>query len=153
VGASRDIITAMILNLRDYIEDPTVIYEGYRVAPIELEPRSDIPRARIAIYELSEATTDKTGPEYANLSRQRYGMDISVIRAYIRDDASRGEFPVMDLRDSVLDWASTLDSGKTTNNRIFTFGYDGSVGLTRNDKYVTMTLNFSAIRDLSITQT
>jgi hypothetical protein len=153
VGASRDIITAMIANLKDHIDDRTVLFEGYRVPPIDLESRTDIPRARIAIYETSEAVTEKGGPEYATLSRQRYGMDISVVRAYNRDDATRGEYPLMDIRDSIVDWASSLDAGFLTDNRIFTFGYDGSVGITRNDKYVTMTLSFSAIRDLSITQT
>lgn len=152
MGASRDIIIAMIASLKDAVDDRTVLFEGYRVPPIDLESRTDIPRARIALYEASEAVTEKGGPEYATLSRQRYGMDISVVRAYNRDDATRGEYPLMDLRDAVVDWASSLDAGNTTENRIFTFGYDGSVGITRNDKYVTMTLAFSSIRDLSITQ-
>jgi hypothetical protein len=145
---SRNIIQAVIDNLALYLNDRTIVFERYRVNPIELEPRSDIQRARIALYESSENVTVKTGPEYANLSLQRYGMDISVIRAYMRDDASRGELPLLDLRDAVVDWANSIDAGALTSNRIYTFSYNGNAGITRNDKYVTMTLSFSAIREL-----
>jgi len=145
---SRNIIQAVLDNLALNLNDRTIVYERYRVNPIELEPRSDIQRARVALYESSESVTVKTGPEYANLSLQRYGMDISVVRAYTRDDASRGELPLLDLRDAVVDWANSIDAGALTGNRIYTFSYNGNAGITRNDKYVTMTLSFSAIREL-----
>lgn len=145
---SRNIIQAVLDNLALNLSDRTIVYERYRVNPIELEPRSDIQRARVALYESSESVTVKTGPEYANLSLQRYGMDISVVRAYTRDDASRGELPLLDLRDAIVDWANSIDAGALTGNRIYTFSYNGNAGITRNDKYVTMTLSFSAIREL-----
>jgi hypothetical protein len=101
------------------------------------------------LYEISEQVTTRTGPSYANLSNQRYGLDVSVVRAYAKDDASRGELPLMDLRDAIVDWANLIDAGLLTSNKIYTFGYDGNSGITRNDRYVTMTMVFTALRDLS----
>lgn len=145
---SRNIIQSLLDNLALYLKDRAITFERYRVNPIELEGRNDIKKARISLYESSETVTVKTGPEYANLSLQRYGMDVSVVRAYMRDDASRGELPLLDLRDAIVDWANILDAGALTGNRIYTFSYNGNAGITRNDKYVTMTLAFSAIRDV-----
>lgn len=150
---SRRIIENLLTDLGLALSDPSVLLERYRVQPIELEPRNDIKRARIALYEISESVTVKTDPGYSNLSTQRYGLDISVIRAYTRDDASRGELPLLDLRDQVIDWANTVDAGLLTGTAIYTFSYDGSTGITRNDRYVTMTLQFSALRNLYDSQT
>lgn len=145
---SRNIIQSLLDSLNLYLQDRTIMFERYRVNPIELEPRTDIKRARVALYESSETVTVQTGPQYANLSLQRYGMDISVVRGYMRDDASRGELPLLDIRDSIVDWANAIEAGALTSNKIYTFAYNGNSGITRNDKYVTMTLNFSAIRDV-----
>ena len=146
--ASREIIENLLTDLSLRLNDRSIVYERYRVPPINLEGRNDIPRARVALYEVSEQVTTRTGPSYANLSNQRYGIDISVVRAYAKDDASRGELPLMDLRDAIVDWANLIDAGAVTDCKIFTFGYDGNSGITRNDRYVTVTLIFTALRDL-----
>jgi len=152
VGRSRVILESLLDDLSVYLNDNTIIYERYRQNPNELETRQDIPRARIALYEQSEQTTVKVDDEKANLSRQRYGVDISVVRAYNRDDASVGELPLADLRDAVVDWARQMLPATVCKSYIYSFGYDGSTAISRGSKYVTMTLNFSSIRDLQITQ-
>ena len=146
--ASREIIENLLTDLSLDLNDPSIVYERYRVPPINLESRNDIKRARIALYEISEQVTTRTGPSYANMSNQRYGMDISIVRAYAKDDASRGELPLMDLRDSIVTWANQVDAGLLSGNKIYTFGYDGNTGITRNDRFVTMTLVFTSLRDL-----
>ena len=92
--ASREIIENLLTDLSLLLNDRSIVYERYRVPPINLESRNDIPRARIALYEISEQVTTRTGPSYANLSNQRYGMDVSIVRAYAKDDASRGNCPL-----------------------------------------------------------
>ena len=146
---SRSIIENLLTDLSLDLNDPSITYERYRVPPINLESRNDIKRARIALYEISEQVTVKTGPDYANLSTQRYGLDISIVRAYAMDDASRGELPLMDLRDAIVSWAGGVDAGQLTSSQIYTFGYDGNSGITRNDRFVTMTMLFTSLRDLS----
>ena len=153
MAASRKIIEALLDDLAVAVNDTTVIYERYRVNPVEMESRNDIPRGRIALYEQSELVTTKVDAEKPNLSRQRYGLDISILRAYFLDDASQGELPLGDLRDSVVDWLRTVNASEVATQRIFTISYEGATGITRNKRYVTMTLNLSALRDLSTTQT
>jgi hypothetical protein len=150
---SRNIILTLIADLKKYIGDPTVLIEAYRANLNDLEiARADIRRARVGFYEQTEDVTDAVDANYANLSTMTYGLDISVRRAYINDDASRGELPLLDLKDKIIDWASRLDAGAITDNRVFTFAYIGSNSIIRNDVFVTMTLNFTAIKDLSTTQ-
>jgi hypothetical protein len=150
---SRNIILTLMKSLKTYIDDPTVLLEPYRANLSDLETkRKDITRARVGFYEQSESVTDAVDAFYANLSTMTYGLDISVRRAYVNDDASRGELPLLDLKDKIIDWANGLDVGGITANRAYTFAYIGSNAIIRNDIFVTMTLNFSAIKDLSTTQ-
>ncbi len=152
MGKSRNIIQALSENLRIYLADPLVIIERYRVPANELEARQDIKKARIALYELDERVTVQVDAARANLSDQRYGIDLTYVRGYAKNDASRGELPLVDLRDRVLDWAQQVDAGGLTDSAIFTFGYQGAGGITRGDRMVTMTMTFVSLRDLSITQ-
>lgn len=152
MGKSRNILQALIESLRIYVNDPLYIYELYRVPANELESRQDIKKARIALYELDERVNVQVDASRANLSDQRYGIDISWVRAYAKSDASRGELPLVDVRDQVLDWAQQVDAGGLTGSAIFTFGYQGAGGITRGDRLVTMTMTFVSLRDLSITQ-
>ena len=153
MGSSRHIITNILASIKAYVDDPTVLCEPYRANTSDLEAgRQDIRRARIGLYEQTETVTDRVDPRYANLSTVSYGIDISVRRAYINDDASRGELPLLDLKDKIIDWAGQVDAGLVTDTRIYTFGYDGSGTIVRNDIFVNMTLNFTAIKDLSTTQ-
>lgn len=142
----------LVDSMRLYIGDPLFVYELYRVPANELEARQDIKKARIALYELDERVNTQVDASRANLSEQRYGIDISWVRAYSRSDASRGELPLVDVRDKVFDWANQVDAGSISGNAIFTFGYQGSSGITRGDRMVTMTLTFVSLRDLQITQ-
>lgn len=153
MGRSRNIIDSMLESLKLFLGDPLFLYERYRIPPSEIESRQDIKKARIALYELDERVNTRVDASRANLSDQRYGMDISVPRAYAKSDASRGELPLLDVRDKILDWAAQVDAGATTNSAIFTFGYESSGGITRETKYVTATLVFSALRDLQPSQT
>jgi hypothetical protein len=153
MGASRKIITDVLYSLKTYINDPTILFEPYRANPGDLEAgRQDIRRARVGLYEQTESVTDRVDPRYANLSSVSYGIDISLRRAYINDDASRGELPLLDIKDMIIDWAGQVDAGLETDTRIYTFGYDGSGTISRNDIFVTITLNFTAIKDLTNTQ-
>lgn len=135
------------------MNDPLILFERYRVPANELEVRQDIKRARVAMYEVNETVTTRTDAYHANLSNQRYGMDITVPRGYAKNDASRGELPLLDIRDKIVDWAGQVDAGSVTNSGIFTYGYESSGGITRLPKNVTMTLNFISIRDLQPSQT
>ena len=153
MGRSRNIIDSMLESLKLFLGDPLFLFERYRIPPSEIESRQDIKKARIALYELDERVNTRVDASRANLSDQRYGIDISVPRAYAKSDASRGELPLLDIRDKVLDWASQVDAGNITNSSIFTFGYESSGGITRETKYVTATLVFSALRDLQPSQT
>ena len=152
MGRSRNIIDSMLESLKLFLGDPLYLYERYRIPPSEIEGRQDIKKARIALYELDERVNTRVDASRANLSDQRYGMDISVPRAYAKSDASRGELPLVDVRDQVLDWAQQVDAGGLTGSSIFTFGYQGAGGITRGDRLVTMTMTFVSLRDLSITQ-
>ena len=153
MGRSRNIINSMLESLKLFLGDPLFLYERYRIPPSEIESRQDIKKARIALYELDERVNTRVDASRANLSDQRYGMDISVPRAYAKSDASRGELPLLDVRDKIIDWAAQVDAGGVTNSAIFTFGYESSGGITRETKYVTATLVFSSLRDLQPSQT
>jgi len=67
VAASRKIIEALLDDLAVAVNDTTVIYERYRVNPVEMESRNDIPRGRIALYEQSELVTTKVDAEKPKL--------------------------------------------------------------------------------------
>jgi hypothetical protein len=128
------------------------IFELYRQEPSVIEGRKDIPRYRVALYENAESVTDRTGNQRANLSLQAYGIDISVVRGYHGDHADQSELVLLDLCDAVKEWAKIVQVGTLTNLNILNFNYLTSTGITRNEIYVTRTLNFSALRDLTQTQ-
>lgn len=130
----------------------TGIFELYRQEPSIIEGRKDIPRYRVALYENAETVTDRTGNYRPNLSEQAYGIDISVVRGYHGDHADEAELVLLDICDAVKEWVKIVSVGTITNANILTFNYLNSSGLTRNEIYVTRTLNFSAIRDLTQTQ-
>lgn len=148
MSKSRFILEQIGANLASYLNDPLIKIEFFSVPFTELEIRGDIRYARIAIYEQPETTTSSVDADVAVNSNQRYGMDISVVRAYKQNDSSRGEFPLGDVRDRIIDWARTFDAALATDAYIYTFGYKGNTALVRESKYVSRTLNFSAIRDL-----
>jgi len=153
MGRSRNIIDSMAESLSLFLGDPMLLFERYRQAPNEIEARQDIKKGRIALYELDERVTTQTDAYRPNLSNQRYAIDINVPRGYAKSDASRGELPLLDIRDKVLDWSKQVDAGAVTSEGIFTFGYESSGGITRGTKYVSMTLIFQTIRDLAPSQT
>lgn len=149
MGSSRTIISTLLTNLESYIDDATVLFESYMEAPEELEARQDIPRARIALYHEAEAEIIKVQAEKPADSRQRYGIDISVLKAYRKDDGSRGELPVLDLRDEVIQWVKGVDAFHVTQGHLHTLGYEGARALLRRKRYVTITMIFSGFRDLA----
>lgn len=150
---SRNIILALIKDLKAYVNDTTILIEAYRANLDDLETsHKDIVRARMGLYEQSEDVTDAVGANVANLSVVTYGIDVSVKRAYINDNASRGELPLLDIKDTIIDWSAQLNAGLITDNRIYTFAYVGSNAIIRNAVFVTMTMNFAAIKDLSTIQ-
>jgi hypothetical protein len=143
----------MCESLKTYINDQTILFERYRQVPGDLENRQDIKRARIAIYELNERVDDRTDNYRVNLETAlRYGLDISVLRPYSQDDASRGELPLLDIKDAVFDWLNSIDIASLTNLSLFSLTYEGSTGITRNDRFVTMTLTLLSRRNTEIQQ-
>jgi hypothetical protein len=130
----------------------TGVFELYRQEPSVIEGRKDIPRYRMALYENAETVTDRTGNFRPNLSLQNYGIDISVVRGYHGDHADEAELVLLDLCDAVKEWVKIVEIGTITDLNILTFNYINSSGITRNEIYVTRTLNFSALRDLTQTQ-
>lgn len=127
---------------------PPIKIEFYNVPFTDLEPRKDITFARVSFYELTENVTDLVSSGIANFSEQDYGVDISVVRGYLKDDSSRGEFPLSDIKDVLVEWSKVIDFGATTDVSIFTFSYQGSQPFIRNDRFVNRTFRFTAKRDL-----
>lgn len=153
MGKSRDILESLIADLAEYIGDTGITFDLYRIQPQDLESQSSVKgHRRVALYEENDTVIEKTGAYKASLSNVRYSIDISVARAYQREDASSGELPLSDLRDWIMDWARNVDAGAVTNCGIYYFGYEGSTPITRLDVYVTQTLRFIAQRDLISTQ-
>lgn len=150
---SRAILENLIHDLEQYIDNPAVIYELYREEPTDIEPRQNIPFARIALYEDGENVAEQVANFRPNNSVQSYGIDICVVRSYENDDASRGELPLLDLKDKVIEWSKTAQPGTLTNNFIYSFGYVFSTRIDRFKRYVHQTLRFNSVRDLSIKQT
>lgn len=125
-----------------------ILFERYALPFVELEDRPDIRFARIAMYEDTESTTERVNDGRAHFSEQTYGIDISVIRAYSKDNETRGEIPLLGLRDKIVDWAGIINTQAVTENYLYTFTYIGASPLVRDDKFVSRTLTFTAIRDL-----
>lgn len=131
----------------------TVLYENYRQDVNELDTRKDIVYARISVYELPENVTSIVDQGYGADSEQSYGIDITVVRGYSGDDATRGEFHVNALKDKIVEWSKSIDASAITDGYIYTFGYRASAEYIRNNRTVTRTLTFSALRDLLKNQT
>ncbi len=143
---SRKIIEKLKTNLESAIDDNTVIFETYRELPEDLEIRTNIPRARVAIYQGAVNVVTKVGPEKPADARQIYRVDVSVLKAYRADDGTKGEMPALDLVDDVVDWIINLVPHTVTEGELYTLGYDSSTDFFRNKKYVTITINLSGMR-------
>jgi len=149
-GQSRAIVEALRTDLTTALSDSNVLIELYPLPIEELEVRQDIKKARIAIYELPESTDVFVDAGRANLSTQQYGIDISVVRGYAKNNATRGELILYDYRDKIIDWArDTLDVSSITNAYLYTFRYNSSGALIRNNRFVTRTLFFDGQRDIN----
>jgi hypothetical protein len=140
--------TGVIYGLDTTLQFWNILFERYAIPFVELEDRPDIRFARMAIYEDAETTTETVDGGRAHLSEQLYGLDISVIRAYSKDNADRGELPLMTLKDKVVEWAKAVNVQILSNNYIYTLTYSGGSPIFRNDKFVSRTLTFTAKRDL-----
>jgi hypothetical protein len=145
---SRGLVNLLTASLKGYIDDNRVIYEKYRVEPIQLEPRTDIPLARIALYEDSESAIAPVNSYRANIGEQTYLIDVSVVRAYSGDKANRGELIALDISDMIKDWSKQTNFADVTGEYLYTFEYTSSSRFQRNDKYTTRTITFVAKRDL-----
>jgi len=153
VVGSRKILTEIKNSLKASINDSKVLFELYHMEPVDLEARQDIPKARIAIYFLGESDVIKIGAEKPSDSRQQIGIDISYKKGYRGDVASKGELPLLDLKDGVIDWVRGFDAHQSTDGYLSSLGYDGSRAMIRNERYITMTMQLSGHRDLIKNQT
>lgn len=152
-GYTMTHIKALLSNLQGFIDNGLITYERYHVPFEELESRKDIRFARIALYEMTDDVTDQINDHRANMSLVRFGLDISVVRAYRKDNDTRGEEPLLNLRDWVVQWSKSVDAPTLTDYFILAFGYQNSANIIRNDKYVSRTLAFEAVKDLQKNQT
>ena len=152
MAKSRRIIDNLVQDMKDNIQEPEVLYEKYRELPEDLEPRKDIIKARVALYSGAEDSVVKINDEKPGDSRQRYGIDISVVRGYRGDNAENHEMLALNIKDQIIDWIKTIDAFKVTDGSIHSFGYDGGTDLLRRNRFVTMTLNCSGQRDLIVEQ-
>jgi hypothetical protein len=147
VGVSRDILQLLSTSIQESLAERLVTYELYRQNLQDIESRSDIRDARIAIYEQAEDVTTKVGDYRANLARATYGIDISVIKGYINNNAEDAELRLLDLKDKIMDWAQTVQPAILTDEYVHYFSYQQQTGIQRNPKFVTATLIFVAQRD------
>lgn len=147
-GTSRDIVNVLTASLKTYVNDNKVIYEKYRIEPIQIEPRQDIPLARIALYEDSESAIAPVNDYRANMGEQVYLVDVSVVRAYSGDKANRGELIALNICDMIKEWSKSTDFATLTDEHLYYLKYQGSSRFLRNDKYTTRTLTFVGRRDL-----
>lgn len=158
MGRTRTAIESMLADLKAYVEDnfaddplimpKTIVYEAYRELPEDLEPRQNVPRARIALYTDSEELSVAVGYKRAADSNQTFGIDISVVKAYRGDDAHNAELAAEDLRDIILDWSNQVDPFQVTSGAVADFEYGGATGFTRRPRFVTKTMRFVSFRDL-----
>jgi len=137
---SKQILQALGADLASTIADNRVMIEYFRQEPNDMDGRSDISRARIALYEGSESISERVGAYKADNSIQTYNMDISVVRGYA-NDKSDGELYIADLRDIVVDWLKTIDASVVTGGGLLAVGYDGSGRTTRTRRYATKRLH------------
>lgn len=150
-GFSMTHIKAILNNLEAYFGSNLITFERYHM-PFEDIEREKIRFARIALYEMTDDVTDQVNDHRANLSLVQFGIDISVIRAYSRDNDTRGEEPILNIRDNIVEWSKTVDAPTLTDNFILAFGYQNSANIIRLDKFVSRTMTFQAVKDLQKNQ-
>lgn len=156
MSQSNNILLALGSSFKDYLKEkktPPVLIEYYEQPLIDIESRKDISYARVSFSENTEDVTDYISSQIANMSIQLYTVQVSVVRAYSKDNHARGEFQVNNIRDILIDWAKQTNYSNITNAYIYTFGYAGSSAYNRNERFVTRTFTFSSMRDLHKPQT
>lgn len=151
-GTTMTHIKAILKDLETYMDSKLILFERYHVPFEDLEARPDIRFARIAIYEMTDDVTDKINDHRANLSLVQFGVDISVIRAYSKDNDTRGEEPLLNIRDNIVQWSKSVDAPTLTDLFILALGYTNSANIIRNDKFVSRTMTFDAVKDLHLDQ-
>jgi hypothetical protein len=152
VALSKYIVERMTASLKAYVNTSGVIYENYRVEPSELEERTDIPMARIALYEDAEETLERNNVVKPSMTFQTYLIDVSVVRAYRGDKANRGEFVILDLCDKIKEWVKQVDIAMLTSSTVYSINYNSASRNLRNNKYVTKTITLIGKRDLYVDQ-
>jgi hypothetical protein len=135
--------------MEEYLYEPYVTYEVYRQNVQDIESRADIRDARISIYEITESPQTRVDQYRNDLMQAGYGIDISVIKAYMNNNAQDAELRLLDLKDKIIDWINQLNIATLTNSYLYYFSYNAQTGITRNTKFVTMTLSIIAQRDYS----
>ncbi len=149
MAVSRDILNKLRTSMEEYLYEPYVTYEVYRQNVQDIESRADIRDARIAIYEITESPQTRVDQYRNDLMQAGYGIDISVIKAYMNNNAQDAELRLLDLKDKIIDWINQLNIATLTNSYLYYFSYNAQTGITRNTKFVTMTLSIIAQRDYS----
>lgn len=149
MAISRDILNKLRASMEEYLYEPYVTYEVYRQNVQDIESRADIRDARIAIYEITESPQTRVDQYRNDLMQAGYGIDISVIKAYMNNNAQDAELRLLDLKDKIIDWINQLNIATLTNSYLYYFSYNAQTGITRNTKFVTMTLSIIAQRDYS----
>ena len=149
MAISRDILNKIADNIEAYLNQPYVVYERYRQNLQDVEQRNDIRDARVAIYEVTEQPLTRVDVWRYDLMQTTYGIDISVVKAYMNDNAQDAELRLLDLKDMIIDWVNQVNIANLTNSYLYYFAYNTQNGITRNTKYVTCTLSFLAQRDYS----
>ena len=149
MAISRDILNKIADNIEAYLNQPYVAYERYRQNLQDVEQRNDIRDARVAIYEVTEQPLTRVDVWRNDLMQTTYGIDISVVKAYMNDNAQDAELRLLDLKDMIIDWVNQVNIANLTNSYLYYFAYNTQNGITRNTKYVTCTLSFLAQRDYS----
>lgn len=147
-GRTIEYIKAILDNLADFLDNPLITYERYHVPFEELETRKDIRFARVALYEMVDEVTTKVDDKRANMSLVQFGLDISVVRAYRKDNDTRGEEPLLNIRDNIIEWAKQVSVPELSDNILLAMGYSLSTNIIRNDKFVSRSLLFEATKDL-----
>ena len=147
-GKSIESIKAILNNLSEYLDNDLILFERYHVPFQELETRKDIRFARVALYEMTEDVTTQVDDKRANMSLVQFGLDISVVRAYRKDNDSRGEEPLLNIRDNVIEWSKQVSVPELSDNILLAMGYSLSTNIIRNDKFVNRSILFEAIKDV-----
>lgn len=149
-------VEAIILSLEDYLKarfNEPILYELFAVPFFELERESKIRFARIALTEATELVDLKVADSRPSMSEQTFVMGVSVVRAYLGNDASRGELWLMALKDAIVEWNKETDYAAITGSYIYTFSFERTEIIERNNKFVSRNLIFTAKRDLAKSQT